>query len=222
MDKAIEIIDSECGRIDVLVNNAGYGIGGFFEDLTQEEIRAQMETNFFGVQNVTRRVIPFMRRRKGGTIINISSVAGLYALPAFGAYNASKWSLEGFSESLWYEMKLFGIHVCLVEPGTYNTTIFHANKRCAKDFDNHQSPYYSLSQFLNKRVDNYVAKVKNDPENIARLVEKLISMKNPPLRNFPDWQSRILSVSKRILPFSIFAWIIRKGFLLKYHSHSPH
>ena len=219
IDKAIEAIDSECGRIDVLVNNAGYGIGGFFEDLTQDEIKAQMETNFFGVQNVTRKVIPFMRRQKHGTIINISSVAGLYALPAFGAYNASKWSLEGFSESLWYEMKLFGIHVCLIEPGTYNTTIFHGNKRYAKNFDNPQSPYHSLSKHFNKFVDNYVSTVKNNPENIARAVEKLIAMKNPPLRNFPDWQSRVLLASKRILPFSVFSWIIRKGFSLKYHSH---
>ena len=119
------------GYIDVLVNNAGYGIGGFFEDLTDEEIRAQMETNFFGVQNVTREVIPVMRQRRSGKIINISSIAGLSAAPSFGAYNASKWALEGFSESLRYEMKIWGIDVCLIEPGTYKTKIFYENARYA-------------------------------------------------------------------------------------------
>ena len=213
IDKAIEIVDSECGCIDVLVNNAGYGVGGFFEDLTQEDIRAQMETNFFGVQNVTRRVIPFMRRQGKGTIINISSIAGLYALPAFGAYNASKWALEGFTESLSYELKLFGINVCMIEPGTFNTTIFHANKRYAKNFDNPQSPYYKLSQSLNKRVMDYVAAVKKEPENIARLVEKLIQMKSPPLRSFPDIESRLIYSFKRFLPFAVFSGVIRSGFL---------
>src|SRR3989338_117835 len=86
----IDRIAAEHGHIDVLVNNAGYGIGGFFEDLTEEEIRQQMETNFFGLQNLTRAVIPLMRQRKKGRIINISSVAGFSASPAFGAYNASK------------------------------------------------------------------------------------------------------------------------------------
>ena len=86
-------IKEKYGRLDVLVNNAGYGIGGFFEDLTQEEIREQIETNFFGVQNVTREAIPLMREQKRGTIVNISSISGLYALPCFGAYNASKWAL---------------------------------------------------------------------------------------------------------------------------------
>ena len=108
---AVQRIEQEFGRIDVLVNNAGFGIGGFFEDLSEDDIRIQMETNFFGVQNVTRHVIPFMRRQKSGIIINISSIAGLYALPAFGAYNASKWSLEGFSESLRHELRFFGIQV---------------------------------------------------------------------------------------------------------------
>lgn len=205
---AIQYIQTKYNRIDVLVNNAGYGIGGFFEDLTQEEICAQLDTNFFGVQNVTRAVIPLMRRQGQGKIINISSIAGLYALPGFGAYNASKWALEGFSESLYYEMKLFGINVCLVEPGTYRTTIFYGNKRYAKNYNNPQSPYYRYSKYFSEEVDKYVAADKKDPEDIAILVERLVHTQNPPLRNIPDRRSKLLFALKRFLPFRVFSGLL--------------
>jgi len=211
-DVISEILTTK-GHIDVLINNAGYGIGGSFEDLTEEEIRAQFETNFFGVQNVTREVIPVMRQQRSGTIINISSVAGLYALPSFGAYNASKWALEGFSESLFYELKPFGIRVSLIEPGTYPTTIFRENKRYAKNSFNSQSPYFPLSQFLDARVKEYVDGLQKDPEDIAKLAERIINSKNPPLRNFPDIQSRGTYFLKRILPFRIFSGLLLKGLL---------
>lgn len=206
--KTIEIIKKDYGRLDVLVNNAGFGIGGFFEDLTQVQIREQLETNFFGVQNVTREVLPFMREQKSGLIINMSSIAGLYALPGFGAYTASKWALEGFSESLYYELKPFGIRVCLIEPGTYNTTIFHQNKRYAENFSNPQSPYCELSQLLDKKVQDYVSKVKRDPADIARLLEKIINSRNPSFRNFPDLQGRAIYFLRRLLPFRLFSGIL--------------
>jgi len=207
----VAAVEVQHGRIDVLVNNAGYGIGGFFEDLTQAEIRGQLDTNFFGVQNVTREVIPIMRRQRQGKIINISSIAGLYALPGFGAYNASKWALEGFSESLYYEMRLFGVNVCLVEPGTYRTTIFYGNKRYAKNFNNPQSPYYKHSKYFSEKVDKYVAADKKDPEDIAILVEKLVNAKNPSFRNIPDRRSKILFVLKRFLPFKVFSGLLYKA-----------
>jgi NAD(P)-dependent dehydrogenase (short-subunit alcohol dehydrogenase family) len=196
-------IASDHGYLDVLVNNAGYGVGGFFEDLTEDEIRQQMDVNFFGVQNVTRQAIPLMRARKNGTIINISSIAGVNASPAFGAYNASKWALEGFSESLYHEMKLFGIKVCLIEPGTYRTKIFFDNARYAKNFDNPDSPYYSLSQHLKTLVLSYVKKTDKDPKKIAYLVERLMNQTNPPFRTLPDVESRFLVLMRRILPFHI-------------------
>jgi NAD(P)-dependent dehydrogenase (short-subunit alcohol dehydrogenase family) len=203
-------IASDHGYLDVLVNNAGYGVGGFFEDLTDEEIRQQMDVNFFGVQNVTRQSIPLMRARKAGTIINISSIAGVNASPAFGAYNASKWALEGFSESLYHEMKLFGIRVCLIEPGTYRTKIFFDNARYAKNFDNPDSPYYTLSQHLKKTVLDYVKKTDKDPKRIAWLVEKLMNSNHPSFRTLPDIESKFLVTMRRILPFRIYASIIEK------------
>ena len=223
---AVEKIVKQCGTIDILVNNAGYGIGGFFEDLTDEEIRRQFEVNFFGVQNVTRVVIPVMRdaflNSRPGTgieerrashrakIINISSIAGLHASPAFSAYNASKWALEAFSESLYYELKFFGIDVLLIEPGTYPTKIFYDNARYAKNFSNPESPYYSISQFLAKKVRSYVDSSRKDPETIARLVEKLIHARNPAFRNIPDIEARTLYYLRKIIPFRMYSWMVRK------------
>src|SRR3989338_4833125 len=199
--RAVEHVRMSHGRIDVLVNNAGYGIGGFFEDLTDEEIRAQMETNFFGVQNVTRAVIPLMRQCRSGKIINISSVAGFSTSPAFSAYNASKWALEAFSESLRYELQFFGIDVLLIEPGTYKTKIFYENAQYARHFDNPDSPYFVWSQHLRKKVMAYVNDCHKDPEEIGVMVEKLIRAKNPPFRNIPDIESQVLSWLRRGLPF---------------------
>ncbi len=211
IDKAFETIATKYGYIEVLVNNAGYGIGGFFEDLTEEEIRSQMETNFFGVQNVTRHAIRFMRPRGQGKIINISSVAGFSTSPAFSAYNASKWALEAFSESLRYELKLFGIDVHLIEPGTYNTKVFHENARYAKDFDNPQSPYYPYSQHLKRKVMNYINDCHKDPEEIPALIEKLISAKNSAFRNIPDIESLVMYRLRKYLPFRLYSWIIQSA-----------
>jgi len=208
IDKAVDIVYKRYGRIDVLVNNAGYAICGFFEDLSEEDIRKQMDTNFFGVQNVTRRVIPIMRQKRQGKIINISSISGLYALPGLGAYNASKWALEGFSESLRYELKVFGIDVILIEPGPYKTKIFTDNACYARGFNDKKSLYYDLSQYFVKRVDKNINRKFNDPKCIAVLIEKLITSKNPSFRNIPDFNSRMLYFLRKYLPFRIFSMLL--------------
>jgi len=206
---AVKQIASKYGCVDVLVNNAGCGLGGFFEDLAEEEIRQIMETNFFGVQAVTREVIPLMRRRKQSKIINISSISGFSTSPAFGAYNASKWALEGFSESLRYELKFFGIDVLLIEPGTYKTKIFTENARYASNFNNTQSPYYPISQFLRKRVTDHYEECDKDIEEVPELIEKLIKSSNPAFRNIPDIESKILYMLRKLLPFRIYSFILR-------------
>jgi NAD(P)-dependent dehydrogenase (short-subunit alcohol dehydrogenase family) len=209
--EAIRQIATKYGYIDVVVNNAGIGMGGFFEDLTEEDIREVMEVNFFGVQAVTREVIPLMRQRKQGKIINISSVSGFSASPAFGAYNTSKWALEAFSESLHYELKFFGIDVLLIEPGTYVTKIFSDNARFAKNYYNPQSPYYPISKFLRAKVEDYVADCHKDIEEVPALVEKLIRATDPSFRNIPDIEGKILFILRRLLPFSLYSFLIRKA-----------
>jgi len=112
---------SRFGALDVVVNNAGYGHFGMIEELTEAEIRAQLETNVFGALWVTQAALPIMRAQGSGHIIQVSSIGGISAFPMIGAYHASKWALEGFSQALSREVAGFGIHVTLVEPGGYST-----------------------------------------------------------------------------------------------------
>ncbi len=205
----VEEIQKKHFHIDVLINNAGYGIAGFFEDLSEEEIRSQMEVNFFGAQNVCREVIPLMRKRLQGKIINISSIAGRVASPCLGAYNTSKWALEAFSESLYYELALFGISVVLVEPGSYPTNIFTRNAHYARNFDNAQSPYFSFSQKLKNTSQQSIRKLNRDPDDVARLIENIVNNPRPRLRYVSDFASASRVMAQKILPPSLTSRIFR-------------
>ena len=206
--EVMDYIAREYGYIDVLINNAGYGISGTFEDLTDEEFRAQMETNFFGALNVTRVAIPFMRNRPNARIINISSISGFTSSPCFGAYDASKFALEGWSESLRYELMLFGIDVCLIQPGSYRTKIFYENRKDAANFRNPDSPYAELNKYLDDMVAKRLEDNHKDPEEIADLAEKLVYRSNPPFRSIPDLESKILAFLRWILPFRVYSAIL--------------
>jgi NAD(P)-dependent dehydrogenase (short-subunit alcohol dehydrogenase family) len=208
--KIIDEIKQHHGHIDAVVNNAGFGLGGFFEDLSEDEIRRQMEVNFFGVQNVCRQVLPLMRERKQGHIINISSIAGQTATPCLGAYNSSKWALEGFSESLYYEVRQFGIHVVLVEPGSYPTKIFRENACYGKNYHNPQSPYYHFSQRLQSFVEKHIRTSKKNPEDVAQLIERIICSNRPRLRYISDVSSTIRVMTSKVLPPSLYEFIFRK------------
>lgn len=109
------------GRLDVVVNNAGYGLFGFVEEVSESEARAQIETNVFGALWVTQAALPYLREQRSGHIVQVSSIGGISAFPNVGLYHASKWALEGFSQSLAQEVESFGIHVTLIEPGGFST-----------------------------------------------------------------------------------------------------
>jgi NAD(P)-dependent dehydrogenase (short-subunit alcohol dehydrogenase family) len=117
------------GQLDALVNNAGIAVGGAFEDLTDEQFRSVMETNFFGVLALTRAVLPGMRARGAGRVVVVSSDSAFYGAPAMSAYTASKWAVEGWAESIAHEVAPFGIRVALVEPGAYRTDIWGSSPR---------------------------------------------------------------------------------------------
>src|ERR687886_1750234 len=143
---AIESISSETGgRTDVLVNNAGYGLNGAFEDLAMDEIKAQYETNLFGLIRTTQAVLPIMRKQKSGIIVNISSAAGRFGLPGSSAYVSTKFAVEGLSESMSYELEPFGIKVILIEPGVIKTN-FANNIVIAKKSQSPNSPYSQMMQ----------------------------------------------------------------------------
>jgi NAD(P)-dependent dehydrogenase (short-subunit alcohol dehydrogenase family) len=177
---AINSIISEAGRIDVLVNNAGYGLGGAFEDLAIDEIRAQYETNLFGLIRTTQAVFPIMRRQKSGTIVNISSGAGRLGYPGGSAYVSSKFAVEGLSESMSYELEPFGIKVVLVEPGFIKTNFGQAMVIAKKS----QDPNSQYGQMMQQMAASSSRMIQNasPAELVAKAVLDAVISKNPNLR----------------------------------------
>ena len=217
INKVINTIEKQDSRLDVLINNAGYGIGGFFEDLSEGEIRSQFETNFFGVQKVTRSALPLMRATasKSGRyfstkIINISSAQGRSTLPGLGAYGASKFALEGFSESLYFELQPFGVEVVILEPGTYSTKAIDDNSHEADAGLEGDSPYANYTKRLKELHNNILITKKGvgDPENVAIMIEDIINRKRNKLRYLAGTQAKIRVLMRTILPFSWFSRII--------------
>jgi NAD(P)-dependent dehydrogenase (short-subunit alcohol dehydrogenase family) len=177
---AIQSISSEAGHIDVLVNNAGYGLNGAFEDLAMDEIKAQYETNVFGLIRTTQAVLPIMRRQKSGTIVNISSGAGRFGFPTGSAYVSTKFAVEGLSESMSYELEPFGIKVAIVEPGVIRTN-FGDGLIVAKKSQDPNSPY---SQMMQRSAAGFEKMMKNasSPDVVAKVVLNAIRDENPSLR----------------------------------------
>src|ERR687886_135115 len=178
---AIESISSETGgRIDVLVNNAGYGLNGAFEDLAMDEIKAQYETNFFGLIRVTQAVLPIMRKQKSGTIVNISSGAGRFGFPSGSAYVSTKFAVEGLSESMLYELEPFGIKVVIVEPGVIRTN-FGSGLVIAKKS---QDPNSHYSYIMQKMATGFEEMMKNSSpaDLVAKVVLDAVRNENPNLR----------------------------------------
>lgn len=168
----ISLVIHSIGRVDVLVNNAGYAAGGFAEEVSMEEFRKQFDTNFFGLVEVTQAVLPFMRQQSYGKIINISSISGLIGFPGLSPYVSSKYALEGFSESLRLEVKPFGIDVFLVEPGSYRTKIWSSGKKISDRSLQSNSPYYSYMEKIVGEMENG-KKHHQEPLSVVYLICKL-------------------------------------------------
>jgi NAD(P)-dependent dehydrogenase (short-subunit alcohol dehydrogenase family) len=177
---AIDHIIYEVGQIDVLVNNAGYGLGGALEDLAMEEIKSQYETNLFGLIRVTQAVLPTMRKQRSGRIINISSGNGIFGFPGASAYVSTKFAVEGLSESIAYELEPFGIKVILIEPGFIKTNFAHA-MATAKKAQDPASPYSELMQKIMASAGE-LAKNASSAELVANVVLDAASNPNPRLR----------------------------------------
>lgn len=172
---AISEISNKQGRIDVLVNNAGYGFMGSVEDSSLDEIKAQFETNFFGAIRVMQKVIPIMRKQKTGTIVNVSSIAGRIGFPMGSAYVSSKFALEGLSESMSYELKQFGIKIILIEPGVINTNFAFVTPKKLSDTNS------SYSQLMNKLEENLFSTISNgtSPNEVANVILRAITEASP-------------------------------------------
>jgi NAD(P)-dependent dehydrogenase (short-subunit alcohol dehydrogenase family) len=178
IERAVAQAMKRFGRIDVLINNAGYAIVGAVEETPEKELRAQMETNFFGAVAVTRAVLPFMRQQQSGAIVNISSQGGQVSGPGFGAYSASKFALEGVSEALAGEVASFGIKVLIVEPGTFRTELAGQALKHMPVIEAYQASVGGTREFA-KGMDGTQ---EGDPLKAAEAIEQALDAQNTPLR----------------------------------------
>ena len=197
---------SEKGRIDVLVNNAGYGLFGAFEDLSLDEIKAQFETNFFGVIRVTQHVIPIMRTQRtggsGGFIVNVGSINGRIPFPVLSAYSATKFAIEGLSESIAYELEPFGIKVILMEPGPIRSNFMKGSLLPKRALDR-KSPYSELVQkFYDKTNSQHEDAIP--PEEVAKTIFQAISNEKPEFKYVVGNYAVSLLEARNNMPYSEF------------------
>ncbi len=200
---AVAEVRARAGRIDVLVNNAGIALGGFLEDVDMDELREQFETNFFGLVAMTKAVVPDMRARRSGRIINISSISGRLANPGTSSYCASKFAVEGLSESLRLELLPFGVHVVLVEPGSFKTDIFEKNRRVARRAFDPASPYFAQTKRLEAFVNKMLARSTADPKDVGRLIAHVATTASPRLRYQVGKDAHGEELAKRFVPYSL-------------------
>lgn len=200
---ALQAILSHEGRLDAVINNAGFGIAGPVEYTSIEDARRQFDINFFGVLRVCRATLPILRQQRSGTIINIGSIGGLIAIPFQSMYSASKFALEGFTESLRYEVAPCGIRVVLVEPGDHRTA-FTANRQktpLSPEGDADPGPYTAACQRALARMES---DEQHGPpaDNVARLVARILGTPKPRLRYTVGLSSQRSAVwLRRMLPF---------------------
>jgi NAD(P)-dependent dehydrogenase (short-subunit alcohol dehydrogenase family) len=194
-------------RIDVLINNAGFAVAGFAEDVSLEELHLQFETNFFGAAAMTKAALPIMRQQRAGHIIQISSIAGVHGSYSVSSYSASKHALEGWSESLRMEVNPLGINVVLIEPGSFQTDIWTRGAVMGKQAVKESSPNFQRSL----RMREFVQKIpKGDPIEVARVIVRVAQNPNPKLRYLVGRDAKTQLALKRVLPWKWYEKVIRR------------
>jgi NAD(P)-dependent dehydrogenase (short-subunit alcohol dehydrogenase family) len=201
----VDTVVRDNGRIDVLVNNAGFAMAGFAEDIKLEELRTQFETNFFGAVAMTKAVLPTMRKQSSGHIIQISSIVGLQGSITVSSYSASKHALEGWSESLRLEVNALGIKVVLVEPGAFDTGVWTEGARMAEGAKKNTSPNFQRSL----RMREVIQKIpKANPIAVAREIVAITQDPNPKLRYIVGRDAKMQLAMKRMLPWKTYEKMI--------------
>jgi short-subunit dehydrogenase len=185
--------------IDVLVNNAGFGVLGPTELITDEDMRAQYDTNVFGLMKVTRAFLPEMRARRAGRVINVSSIGGLYTLPLFGVYNSTKYAVESLSDALRVELSPFGVDVALVEPGAIHTNFTDRSLDGGAKYRNADSPYAPVlerADALRKMAERTMV----GPEHVSRAIERAVTARRPRARYIAPRFARLAVAFIRMMP----------------------
>ena len=209
LGEAVEGIARDHARIDLLVNNAGFSVAGFAEDMSVAELRHQMDTNFVGTVAMTQAVLPVMRRQRSGCIIQVSSIGGRAASPLLSAYSASKFALEGWSEALRIEVHALGIRVALVEPGDYNTDIWERNVVIAKQALDGSSPNKERSRRFADFVKSRRCK-RRDPREVAQLIVRIANHPNPKLRYLVGPDAKMHMLVRALMPWRRYERMVAK------------
>jgi NAD(P)-dependent dehydrogenase (short-subunit alcohol dehydrogenase family) len=206
---AVKRAHEHFGRLDIVVNNAGYGHFGFIEEVTEQEARDQIETNVFGALWITQAALPYLRAQRSGHIIQVSSIGGITAFQNVGIYHASKWALEGFSQALAQEVAPFGVHVTLVEPGGFATDWAGSSSKRSTPLADYKEVHEEAERIRSQRVAQ-----PGDPKASAAAILKIVDAENPPLRVFfgelplqlakADYESR-LATWEEWQPVSVLA-----------------
>ncbi len=196
------VLQRSGGQLDAVVHNAGIGVAGAFEDVPDDVLRQVMETNFFGVLALTRALLPTFRAQRRGRILIVSSEAAFFGLPANSIYSASKWAVEGWAESLAYEVSPFGIDVILVEPGPYRTQIWETTARIRPA----GSAYGPLVHQLFKAGDEHAAAVARDPVEVARKIANALGVRRPHFRYPVGPLARLNHALRGKIPNRLLRW----------------
>ncbi len=200
----------QAGRIDALVNNAGYTLIGSLEETSMEEAKEVFETNFFGVLRMSQAVLPTMREQGYGRIANISSVVGFLPAPYQGIYAASKHALEGYSESLDHEVRQFGIRVAVIEPGFTRTNIAQNGQLAGQLLTAYASERNRVLDAIKERIAN-----GEDPVRVASVVLEALTSRSPQLRYLAGRDAKFVSVLRKFAPSKLFEKGLRKQFRLE-------
>jgi short-subunit dehydrogenase len=204
MNTAVDAVLGTARRIDVLVNNAGFGLAGAIEETSLDEARGQLETNFWGPVRLIKRVLPLMRERRSGRIINVSSVLGFMPAPYQGFYVASKHALEGYSEVLDLEVRQFGVRVIIIEPSSIRSAFFEHHEEVKARLEAYKAERNEMTEGLGKRLHN-----GSDPTAVARVILKAARAWYPAVRYTAGQGSGALKIARAFVPTSLFDKSVR-------------
>lgn len=210
-DAVIEEANQKLGGIDVLINNAGYCLRGVIEQVNETERLKQIDTNFRAPMALIRGVLPHMRKKRSGYIINISSVGGMMAMPTMSIYSASKFALEGATEALWYEVRPWKIKVCLIQPGFINSDSFkniELTRESRKSLQDKNNPYYYHYNSMAPFIAKMMKRSPSTPRDIASKIVKVINSPNPPLRVPVTLDAYFFGLIRKLLPRKMYHTIM--------------
>lgn len=210
IDRALSDLDLQRRPLDAVVHNAGVAVGGAFEDLSDAHVRRVMDVNYFGVLALTQRLLPSFRAQRRGRIVIVSSESAFAGQPANSPYCASKWAIEGWAESVAYELEHFGIEIILIEPGAYRTNIWESSPRVLPE----TSAYRPLLRHLEVTIDTYIAKTARDPSEVAKAIAQALDAPRPRFRTAVGPTAKFMHFARGKLPSRVVRKIFGRFFAL--------